>query len=280
MIILCYLKTTAESYKIGDITAMAERRIKISGDLTSDDKFKEKMEEIKDIGFIKSHRDGDTGVGKTLEDELGIEENSISASDIGGVELKASRIGANKKVTLLTKAPSKRGGNNRILRARYGYQTDKSRKINEDVKVLHTSVNGKDFNSLNGEPFMKLTSKGDRIYLEHAKDGLLEDIYWEKDQLEAACKKKYPEGKMYHVQAESKIEDGKEYFHYVEAYSLENFSAEKLIEGLVSGDLEIDIRLGVHASGNNKGKPHDNGTAIRVSYNKLNDCFDTRTPLL
>ena len=81
MIILCYLKTTTESYKIGDITAMAERRIKISGDLISDDKFKEKMEEIKDIGFIKSHRDGDTGVGKTLEDELGIEENSISISD-------------------------------------------------------------------------------------------------------------------------------------------------------------------------------------------------------
>ena len=61
---------------------MAERRIKVSGDLTSDDKFKSEMERIRDKGFIQSHRSGDTGIGKTLEDELGIEENSVQTSDL------------------------------------------------------------------------------------------------------------------------------------------------------------------------------------------------------
>ena len=79
---------------------MAERRIRVSGDLTSDEKFKSELERIRDKGFIKSHRSGDTGIGKTLEDELGVEENSVQASDIGDVELKANRLGSNSKVTL------------------------------------------------------------------------------------------------------------------------------------------------------------------------------------
>lgn len=259
---------------------MAERRIKVSGDLTSDDKFKEEMQKISNKGYIKSHRSGDTGIGKTLEDELGIEENSIQSSDIGDVELKANRIGSNSKITLFTKSPNKRGVNNKVLRQKYGYKTDESRELNEDVQILHSSVNGKDFNTLNGKPFMKLTPKDDKIYLEHAEDGILEDVYWDETQLKKAFDKKYPSKKMYHVQAESKIQDGEESFHFKEAHSLENFSADKMIDGLISGDLEIDIRLGVYASGKKKGKPHDNGTAIRVSPDKLDDCFDTKKKLL
>lgn len=259
---------------------MKKHRIKVSGDLTSDDKFKSELEKIYDKGFIKSHRRGDTGIGKTLEDELGIEENSVQASDIGDVELKANRIGSNSKVTLFTKSPNKRGVNTKVLRKNYGYKTDESKALNEDVQILHTSVNGTTFNTLNGKPFMKLTAKDNRLYLEHAKDGILEDVYWDEAQLKKAFDKKYPARKMYHVQAESKIENGEEFFRFSEAYSLENFSADKLLDGLISGDLEMDIRLGIYASGKRKGKPHDNGTAIRVSPNKLDDCFSTKKKLL
>lgn len=259
---------------------MAERRIMVSGDLSSDDKFKEKMLGIKKKGYIPSHRSGDTGVGKTFEDELGIEENSIQAADLGSVEVKANRKNSTSKVTLFTKAPKKRGVNNKILRKTYGYQTDESRALNPDINILHTSVSGKDFNTLDGEPFMKLTVKNDKIYLEHARDGILEDVYWEQEQLEKAFNKKYPAGKMYHVQADSKVENGKESFCYDEAYCLEDFSADKMIDGLKSGNLEMDIRLGIHASGKNKGKSHDNGTAIRVSPDKLDDCFKTKKKLL
>jgi hypothetical protein len=53
-----------------------------------------------------------------------------------------------------------------------------------------------------------------------------------------------------------------------------------MIEGLKSGELDVDIRLGVYASGALKGKPHDNGTAIRVSPKKLDECFDKKKKLL
>lgn len=66
---------------------MAEKIIKVSGDLTSDEKFSEALKAIKKKGYISSHRSGDTGVGKTLEDELGIEENSVQAADLGTVDI-------------------------------------------------------------------------------------------------------------------------------------------------------------------------------------------------
>lgn len=162
---------------------MADRKIFVSGDLTSDDKFKEAIEQVEKKGFIPSHRSGDTGVGKTLEDELGVEENSVQAADLGEVELKATRRDSNSKLTLFTKAPKKRGVNSRVLRAQYGYQTDVSRALNPNINILHTQVNGRDFNTLDGEPFLKLTTRDDRLYLEHAKDGILEDVYWEQEQL-------------------------------------------------------------------------------------------------
>lgn len=260
---------------------MGNRRIIVSGDLTSDEKFMDAIKQIEMKGFILSHRSGDTGVGKTLEDVLGVEENSVQAADLGEVELKATRRESNSKITLFTKSPKKRGVNSSVLRARYGYQTDESRALNPNINILHTQVNGREFNTLNGEPFLKLTERDDRLYLEHATDGILEDVYWEQEQLKESFDKKYPSKKLYHVEAESKREaDGTESFHYCEAYSLEDFSAERLIEGLKSGELDVDIRLGIYASGQRKGKPHDNGTAIRVSSKKLDECFEKKRKLL
>ena len=158
---------------------MAERRIKVTGDLTSDDTFQSAMQGVEQKGFIPSHRAGDTGIGKTLEDELGIEENPIQAADLGSVELKATRKDSGSSLTLFTKSPAKRGVNNSVLRNQYGYQTEESMELNPNAKVLHTTVNGAGFNTLNGEEFMKLTVQDDRLYLEHKRSpkSILQENY-------------------------------------------------------------------------------------------------------
>lgn len=46
-------------------------------------KLKEQLEKIKALGFVKTHRAHDTGIGKTLEDLLGIKENIIVLPDFG-----------------------------------------------------------------------------------------------------------------------------------------------------------------------------------------------------
>jgi hypothetical protein len=41
--------------------------------------FQRRIAQIKGMGYVQSHRKGDTGVGKTLEDLLGITENNLLA---------------------------------------------------------------------------------------------------------------------------------------------------------------------------------------------------------
>ena len=53
-------------------------------------KLKEELQRIKSLKFVPTHRTGDTGIGKTLEDLLNIKENNIPLCDICKMaELKA-----------------------------------------------------------------------------------------------------------------------------------------------------------------------------------------------
>lgn len=63
------------------------------------------MENIENQGFIKTHRRGRTGIGKTLEDLLGIKENNIPGPDLTNVELKSARMHSKSMVTLTTQSP-------------------------------------------------------------------------------------------------------------------------------------------------------------------------------
>ena len=72
-----------------------------------------KLREIHRRGFIQGISHGDTNVGMTLENLLGIEPNTSKSPDYKGIELKTSRqlgqavqkISKTKKVTLFTKTP-------------------------------------------------------------------------------------------------------------------------------------------------------------------------------
>lgn len=46
---------------------------------------------IKDLGFIKSNRSHNTGIGKTFEDHLGVIENNDRLPDFAGFEVKSQR---------------------------------------------------------------------------------------------------------------------------------------------------------------------------------------------
>ena len=61
-----------------------------------------KLSDIKKKGYVKTLRQGPTGIGKTLETLLGIEENNISAPDLGRIQLKAHRENHTGLITLFT----------------------------------------------------------------------------------------------------------------------------------------------------------------------------------
>lgn len=78
---------------------------------TTLEELKEKLNKIKAAGFIKTHRANDTGIGKTLEDLLGIKENNLQTPDVVDIELKAKRIDSDSMLTIGTKSPNPRGIN-------------------------------------------------------------------------------------------------------------------------------------------------------------------------
>jgi len=64
--------------------------------------FKQRFAELRERGFVRSRRNGPTGVGHTLEQELGMTENNLAVPDLGKVELKARRVASGSMVTLFT----------------------------------------------------------------------------------------------------------------------------------------------------------------------------------
>ena len=63
---------------------------------------KEKLSEIKQIGYIVSKRRSNTGIGYTLETLLGLQENNLQTPDLGNIELKSQRNGVSNRVTMFT----------------------------------------------------------------------------------------------------------------------------------------------------------------------------------
>ena len=99
------------------------------------DDFIREYEKIKAYGWIKTHRSGPTGIGKTLED-LGIPENNLDEPDFGEYELKSCRLNSQSMLTMFTRAPQPARANTH-LRKKYGYS---SNAYNNNEKVLHSTL--------------------------------------------------------------------------------------------------------------------------------------------
>jgi hypothetical protein len=68
-------------------------------------KIKKDLKILKELGWIKSNRKHNTGIGKTLEDYLKIKENNIALPDFGLMELKSQRIDTRSMMTLFQHEP-------------------------------------------------------------------------------------------------------------------------------------------------------------------------------
>lgn len=232
------------------------------------------LKKVKDSGFVKTHRSGDTGIGKTLEDLLGIHENNFAGPDGEDTELKATRKNTSSMLTLFTKSPHPRGINS-ILRKEYGYPDDEF----PNKLVLRTTIDSKDFNSIRGQKGFKIAYDGDKItilpYRKPIKYPMIQNPYWEKKDFEESIANKYRKLLLY-VKADSKGLGENEEFHFNEAWLLQGFDFTKFKEQLDKGMLKIDIRLGLYPNGDY----HDHGTGVRIQPDLLDLCFSKRERIL
>ena len=221
------------------------------------------LKELSKRGWIKSNRKHNTGIGKTLEDYLGIKENNIALPDFGVMELKSQRFNTISMMTLFTKSPD--GITNTEIRKRFGYPDKEFPKI----KILHQTISGGKRNAMGFQATIN-DIQGRLLILKRGK--LLG--YYSLAFLKQKAIEKIGNGLIL-VRAQTKKIRGHEYFHYKDAYVLKEIDPTKFL-----AHSKYDIRLGVYHSGKNIGKPHDHGSAFRLTEKSLPLLFKTHKKIL
>lgn len=237
---------------------------------------KELIKLFKDIcsrGWIETTRHGDQCLGNTFEDLIGVVENNKKEADYHGIELKTHRSYTSSMVSLFSKSPSHPKSVNSYLREKYGIISE-----NNDQKILNTTVAGNKFNSHRGGYKFKVdvdrsSSKIWLIIKNMANNEIVEDkengkkVNWDFSVLTSSLDKKLK--KIAIIYGDEKDDIEKHYVKYTKMLLLTGLSLDKMLTAIERGELMIDIRIGVYASGKNKGKTHDHGTAFRIKLKHL-----------
>lgn len=227
----------------------------------------EAMKKIVEVGWHNSTRNGNTGIGKTFEDLLDKEEDNLSLPDFGDIEIKTNEQASNSMITLFTKAPSFPRGANTMLRKKYG-------KADGTENILHATVSGNKITNSSEYAYnfkINVNRTEERIELEvYDADGILVDnsVFWKFSVIGTAIKKKLKYIGI--VSADSRINsEGVKQYNYREITLIEGLTVEGLVGALETGDLKVDVRVGIYRTGKKIGKTHDHGTAFRISLSNL-----------
>lgn len=226
-----------------------------------------RLVEIKKNGWVKTHRIGNTGIGKTLEDISGIKENNVAGPDSEEFELKSARKGSKSMTTLFTKSPLPKGVNSVILK-KFGYPAPGNKE-----KILHTTIRPDSFNTLKGKPGFKIGIENKRVDIISQTKGSVG--YWDEKILKERFEAKFPS--LLYVKAECRGKGKDEEFLFNEAWTLSGGFDFKNFKGLLKqGVILTDIRIGQYPD----GRPHDHGTGFRIFPDRFELCFINRKRIL
>ena len=250
----------------------------------------QKLKEIKEIGWLPSGREGNSGgVGNTLEDLLGIKENNLPIPNAAEWELKCQRIGTNSLVTLFHLEPSPQALKfvSKILLPFYGWSHKEAGKkypltemsFRQTISCRGRSDRGFTVVIDKTEEKILISFDAESVSEKH-KEWLLgvqksiglneinPQPYWGfKDLYHKAGTKLH---NCFFVEAASKIIEGKEFFKYENIWMLSGFSLEKFVMAIELGDILVDFDA---RSG------HNHGTKFRFRNSRLPELYDNITEI-
>jgi MvaI/BcnI restriction endonuclease family len=228
----------------------------------------DKLESICAMGFVKTIRAGDTGVGATLEDLLGISANSSRAPDYKGIELKSGRVNSHNRgrTTIFSKTPdwseSSLKSSMDILNKHGRYNDKKKRK-----QLFHT-ISAIAVNSYG----LQLSVDNDKdslfqVFIKE-KEGLIEnDLVWPIESLRNSLVKKHHE--TFWVTAENKGAGIEEQFHYTKAQYTSGPRPEIIPMLLETGIVTVDYTIREKPN----GKAKDQGYLFKLAVKDLSLLF-------
>lgn len=257
------------------------------------DELIKKFKEIADLGWIENRRFGNQGgIGNTLEDLLGIEENNLPIPNASEWELKAQKKDTTSLTTLFHSEPSPRAIKfvSSILLPKYGWKHQNAGiKYPETEMSFRQTIHGKSYSDRgftviidrkNKKVLISFNSKKvDKRHIEWLKIvennvGLGElnpQPYWGFDDLRHKAGTKLLN--TFYVQADVKKDKktGKEYYHYNKVLMLQKFNFGGFLRCLEEGNIlvDFDTRTG-----------HNHGTKFRLRQNHFPDLYEKITEII
>jgi hypothetical protein len=232
------------------------------------DELLSKLGEISRLGWIKTLRKGDTGVGFTLESMLGISANSSKSPDYKGIELKSGR--SNKQIkrqtTVFSQVPnwkiSTLKGSKDILE-KHGRYNNKKERIQLFHEISCLKPNSYDLQ-------LDLESGGaqlDQIFIR--PDGKIDrDVTWLMDKLVSRVEEKHAESMW--VSAENRGRGEAEEFWYRKVKHTKGVDQQALPILLESGAMTVHYLIKQLPSGAAK----DQGYLFKMSPQYLPTLFN------
>ena len=246
------------------------------------------LQRIKESGWIKNDRPVNVvGIGNTLEDLLGIEENYLPIPNASEWELKTQRENTSALTTLFHMEPSPRALRfvPQIFLLKYGWKHQEAGlKYPQNEMSFRQTIGGKnrsdrgfkvvinrdeqkvlisfDTNSVSDKHSEWLKSVEERIGLNE----LTPQPYWGFNDLFHKAGTKLLN--CFYIQTKVKRIEGIEFYHYTDIMMLQNISINKFLLALENNDIlvDFDARTG-----------HNHGTKFRLKQNKLPDLYDNVT---
>lgn len=212
-------------------------------------KFKKAFAKLQKEGWVQTKRRGPTGVGHTLQELVGLEENNLAIPDLGSVELKAHRIGSSSMITLFTF--NRKVWKIKPLDAIRKYGTpDENGCLGLYFTMLRTP------NSMG----LFLYIEKDTISVRHISGELIAE--WQLETLTNRFMQKLPA--LIFVSAFSEMRGDIEWFKYDRAQLLTDTLPEIIHNQILAGNILVDLRL--H---DKKTSARNHGTGFRAFEDKL-----------
>ncbi|MCE5209308.1 MAG: MvaI/BcnI family restriction endonuclease [Chloroflexi bacterium] len=240
-----------------------------------------RLREIREMGWIRNERPGNVGgVGNTIEDLLGIEENNLPIPNASEWELKCQRASSSSLTTLFHFEPSPTALKivPSILLPKYGWKHNEAGKKYPLTEMsFRQTISGairsdRGFMVVIDRKEKKVAVSFDANYVDTKHSEWLEGVsnkvglaelapqpYWGFDDLFHKAGTKLLN--TFYVLADVKKDgEGTEYFKYSRILKLTNFSFDGWLNAIEAGCLYVDFdaRTG-----------HNHGTKFRLRQNEL-----------
>jgi hypothetical protein len=229
--------------------------------------FKQRFAELKKV-IHKSTRRGDTGVGYTLENLLGIRENNSKVADMPFAELKAHREDSSSLITLFTFDDDVWKMERDKLLDQFSAESTKKRVYQDHKVEPRPSVEFQVFTGGSTQMNMKLFGDDESISLVSMTDGS-KVAEWSLQALVDRFKEKFPALILVEAKKELGVGGG-EHFRYLRAKYYHTTSPAKFRSALLNHTILLALR---------QGSSKNHGTGFRVRDTKLPELFEVSEDL-